>query len=61
MVATLHGELLLRLLVGTALGGVIGYERERHGRPAGLRTHTIVALASTTFMLRSNRRPSRNR
>ena len=51
MVATLHGELLLRLLVGTALGGVIGYERERHGRPAGLRTHTIVALASTTFML----------
>ena len=46
-----HWELLLRLVVGTALGGVIGYERERHGRPAGLRTHTIVALASTTFML----------
>jgi putative Mg2+ transporter-C (MgtC) family protein len=48
---TLSGELLLRLVVGTALGGVIGYERDVHGRPAGLRTHIIVALASTTFML----------
>jgi len=48
---TLSGELLLRLVVGTVLGGVIGYERDVHGRPAGLRTHLIVALASTTFML----------
>jgi putative Mg2+ transporter-C (MgtC) family protein len=47
----LAGELLLRLVVGTALGGIIGYERDVHGRPAGLRTHLIVALASTTFML----------
>jgi putative Mg2+ transporter-C (MgtC) family protein len=45
------GELLIRLVVGTTLGGVIGYERDVHGRPAGLRTHLIVALASTTFML----------
>jgi putative Mg2+ transporter-C (MgtC) family protein len=48
---TLTGELLIRLFVGTVLGGVIGYERDVHGRPAGLRTHLIVALASTTFML----------
>jgi putative Mg2+ transporter-C (MgtC) family protein len=48
---TLAAELLIRLVVGTALGGVIGYERDVHGRPAGLRTHLIVALASTTFML----------
>ena len=48
---TLSAELLIRLVVGTALGGVIGYERDVHGRPAGLRTHLIVALASTTFML----------
>jgi len=45
------GELLIRLVVGTALGGIIGYERDIHGRPAGFRTHVIVALASTTFML----------
>ena len=39
------------MIVGTVLGAVIGYERHLHGRPAGLRTHLIVALASTTFML----------
>ena len=48
---TLTGELLIRLVVGTALGGVIGYERDVHGRPAGFRTHLIVALASTLFTL----------
>lgn len=49
-----HWELLLRIAVGAALGGVIGYERDRHGRPAGLRTHLIVALASATFMVVSS-------
>jgi putative Mg2+ transporter-C (MgtC) family protein len=44
-------ELIIRILVGTALGAVIGYERDIHGRPAGLRTHAIVALASSTFMV----------
>lgn len=51
----LHLELLLRILVGTVLGGAIGYERDLHGRPAGLRTHAIVALASATFMVVSTR------
>ncbi len=49
-----HWELLLRIATGAALGGVIGYERDRHGRPAGLRTHIIVALASATFMVVSS-------
>jgi putative Mg2+ transporter-C (MgtC) family protein len=44
-------ELLTRLLVGTLLAAIIGYERHVHGRRAGLRTHLIVGLASTTFML----------
>ncbi|HEY3804654.1 MAG TPA: MgtC/SapB family protein [Kofleriaceae bacterium] len=44
-------QLVLRIVVGTCLGGVIGYERDIHGRPAGLRTHAIVALASSTFMV----------
>ena len=44
-------ELLVRIVVGTALGAVIGYERDIHGRPAGLRTHAVVALASSTFMV----------
>src|SRR6185312_13987455 len=44
-------ELVVRILVGTALGGIIGYERDIHGRPAGLRTHALVALASATSMV----------
>jgi putative Mg2+ transporter-C (MgtC) family protein len=44
-------ELVIRIAVGTALGAVIGYERDIHGRPAGLRTHALVALASATFMV----------
>ena len=51
----LHLDLLVRILVGTLLGGAIGYERDLHGRPAGLRTHAIVALASATFMVVSTR------
>jgi putative Mg2+ transporter-C (MgtC) family protein len=53
--AGLHIELLVRILIGTVLGGAIGYERDLHGRPAGLRTHAIVALASATFMVVSTR------
>lgn len=45
------GEALLRLGVGAVLGAAVGYERERTGRPAGLRTHLLVSLASATFML----------
>jgi len=48
---TLDAELVLRIVVGTVLGGIIGYERDIHGRPAGLRTHAVVALASATFMV----------
>jgi putative Mg2+ transporter-C (MgtC) family protein len=32
-------------------GGCIGYERSFHGRPAGLRTHVLVCLASSVLML----------
>jgi putative Mg2+ transporter-C (MgtC) family protein len=49
-----HAVLLGRIALGGALGGVIGYERDRHGRPVGLRTHLIVALASATFMVVSS-------
>ena len=45
------GQLLARLAIGTLLGAIIGYERQLHGRPAGLRTHLLVGLAATTFMI----------
>src|SRR5579871_1100227 len=49
-----HAVLIGRILGGGALGGVIGYERDRHGRPAGLRTHLIVSMAASTFMVVSS-------
>ena len=34
-------EMSLRLLLAAALGAAIGYQRERVGKPAGLRTHVL--------------------
>lgn len=45
--------ILIRLFAATLVGGLIGYERSYHGRPAGFRTHTLVCLASTLLMLLS--------
>ena len=44
-------HLLIRLLAATLLGAVIGLERERAGKPAGLRTHIIVALGTAVFVV----------
>lgn len=46
-------EVLLRLALAVLCGGLIGMERERRGRPAGLRTYTIVCLGATLTMLLS--------
>jgi putative Mg2+ transporter-C (MgtC) family protein len=39
----------IRLFAAMLLGGVIGFEREYLARPAGMRTHMLVALAAATF------------
>lgn len=39
----------IRMLAATILGGIIGFEREYLARPAGMRTHILVALAAATF------------
>ncbi|HET9475839.1 MAG TPA: MgtC/SapB family protein [Steroidobacteraceae bacterium] len=44
-------QMLLRLLAAVGAGACIGYERSFHGRPAGLRTHVLVCLASAVLML----------
>lgn len=41
----------LRLSVAVALGAAIGYERERRGKDAGLRTHMLVSLGAALFVL----------
>jgi putative Mg2+ transporter-C (MgtC) family protein len=40
-----------RLLLAALLGGVLGYERQRSGKSAGLRTHMLVALGSACFVV----------
>lgn len=41
----------LRLVFASALGAVIGFEREWRAKEAGLRTHFLVALGSCLFMI----------
>jgi putative Mg2+ transporter-C (MgtC) family protein len=43
--------MLVRLLLGALIGGIIGFERQVHGRPAGLRTHILVCIASVLLMI----------
>ncbi len=49
-----HLEMMIRIALAAVFGAMIGYERDRHKRPVGLRTHTIVAVASATFMVVSS-------
>ncbi len=44
-------ELLGRVLIAAGLSGVIGVEREFHGRPAGLRTHILVGSGAALAMV----------
>ena len=43
-------SILFRLLVAIVLGGAIGWERESAGKPAGVRTHMLVASAAALFV-----------
>ncbi|MBX9785453.1 MAG: MgtC/SapB family protein [Chitinophagaceae bacterium] len=43
--------LLPRLLIATVLGGIIGFEREVHGRSAGIRTYAAVSLGAAMFTI----------
>jgi putative Mg2+ transporter-C (MgtC) family protein len=44
-------RVVLRILAATVVGAVIGWERERTGKSAGLRTHMLVSLSSAIFVL----------
>ncbi len=49
----LDSSVLLRLVFSIVLSGLIGWERELHGRPAGIRTHMMVCLGTTMLILSS--------
>lgn len=42
---------LIRIGISLLLGACIGLEREYHNHPAGLRTFTLISVASTLAML----------
>lgn len=46
--------LLLQTLIAMLIGGVVGFERELADKPAGLRTHMLVAGASALMVLLGN-------
>ena len=46
-------ELIGRIILAFILGGVIGFERERVDKPAGLRTHILVSIGSAQFTILS--------
>ncbi len=44
-------RVVIRLVAAMVLGAIIGYERERAGKAAGLRTHMLVAMGSALFVI----------
>ncbi len=44
---------LLRLIMAAVLSGIVGFEREFHGRAAGFRTHILLCVGSALVMLTS--------
>ena len=45
------GPYIAPLALALLLGGAVGFEREWHGRPAGLRTHILVCLSATMLIV----------
>jgi putative Mg2+ transporter-C (MgtC) family protein len=50
---SLELEMVVRILVALGLGAAIGYQRERSGKPAGLRTHILIAVGAALFTVAS--------
>ena len=44
-------SILIKLLLAALAGGLVGLEREKHGRPAGMRTNLLVSLGACTIMI----------
>lgn len=49
--ATFTAKVIIRALLAVVIGAIIGSERARHGRAAGMRTHVLVCLGATLTSL----------
>ena len=50
---TIDLEIALRLVLAAVLGAVVGFQRERANKPAGLRTHILICLGAALFTVAS--------
>lgn len=55
LLAQLDFDMIDKLLIAALLGGIVGFERERSGKVAGLRTHSLVSLGAALLSLISIR------
>ena len=44
-------EILIRMILGMLFSGILGYEREQKGRPAGFRTYIVVCMGAEIAMM----------
>jgi hypothetical protein len=44
-------EFLIKMILATSMGAIIGFERKSRNKEAGIRTHAIVALASALMII----------
>ena len=49
LVSNTQWEMVIRLVIAAFLGAVIGYERARAKKPAGIRTHLMVCMGAALF------------
>jgi putative Mg2+ transporter-C (MgtC) family protein len=54
MQTVLTVETFVSLLLAVALGAIVGIEREKSHKPAGLRTHMLVSLGACLFTMMSD-------
>jgi putative Mg2+ transporter-C (MgtC) family protein len=47
-------HVMIRMVAATLMGAVVGVQREKAGKPAGLRTHILVCLGTAVFVLASS-------
>jgi putative Mg2+ transporter-C (MgtC) family protein len=53
MITALEVDIITKLVLAAFLGGAVGFERELHHHPAGIRTYALVCLGSALFTLLS--------
>jgi putative Mg2+ transporter-C (MgtC) family protein len=49
MISNTEIDIIVKLVIAAVLGGLIGLERERDKRPAGLRTNTLICIGAAVF------------